>query len=72
MKFGEIIQSADWKTEKHVPMVEAPDKVKAGEKFSFHPGLSVFICGENDSSDRRYPSAGEAGREHPRRAIRGD
>jgi len=33
MKFADIIQSADWKTEKHVPVIEAPTSVKAGEKF---------------------------------------
>ena len=33
MKIGDAIQSADWKSEKHVPAVEAPDVVKAGEPF---------------------------------------
>ncbi len=33
MKFGELIESGDWKGEKHVPVIEAPDKVKAGEPF---------------------------------------
>jgi superoxide reductase len=27
----ELIQTADWKTEKHVPAIEAPDKIKKGE-----------------------------------------
>lgn len=27
----DLVQSADWKTEKHVPVIEAPDKVKKGE-----------------------------------------
>ncbi len=26
-----LFQSADWKTEKHIPVIEAPDKVKKGE-----------------------------------------
>lgn len=26
-------QTADWKTEKHVPVIEAPDTVKKGEMF---------------------------------------
>jgi hypothetical protein len=30
---GEKIQSADWKTEKHVPVIDCPDQVKAGEVF---------------------------------------
>jgi len=29
----DLLQSADWKTEKHVPVIEAPDKVKKGEFF---------------------------------------
>lgn len=33
MKIGDAIQSADWKSEKHVPVIEAPDTVKAGEPF---------------------------------------
>ncbi|MGQ4892147.1 MAG: class II SORL domain-containing protein [Candidatus Njordarchaeia archaeon] len=28
---SEIFQSADWKAEKHVPVIEAPDVVKKGE-----------------------------------------
>lgn len=31
--FKDLLQSADWKTEKHVPVVEAPDAVKKGEFF---------------------------------------
>lgn len=33
MKIGELIQSGDWKGEKHVPVIEAPEKVSAGELF---------------------------------------
>lgn len=29
----DIIQSADWKKEKHVPVIDAPDKVAKGELF---------------------------------------
>ncbi|MFA5094378.1 MAG: class II SORL domain-containing protein [Candidatus Omnitrophota bacterium] len=29
----DLYQSADWKTEKHVPVIEAPDSVKKGEFF---------------------------------------
>ena len=39
MKFEHIIKSADWKTEKHAPVIEAPEVVKAGEKFCVY--LSV-------------------------------
>lgn len=27
----DLFQTADWKTEKHVPVIEAPDKAKKGE-----------------------------------------
>jgi len=30
---GVTLKSADWKTEKHVPAIDAPDAVKAGEAF---------------------------------------
>lgn len=30
---NDLLQSADWKTEKHVPVIDAPDKVKKGEFF---------------------------------------
>ncbi len=30
-RFGEMYQTADWKNEKHVPVIDCPDKVKKGE-----------------------------------------
>ena len=33
MKLGDLIQSGDFKGEKHVPVIEAPAKVNAGEPF---------------------------------------
>ncbi|NMC77204.1 MAG: Neelaredoxin, partial [Candidatus Methanofastidiosa archaeon] len=33
VKIGEKIQEADWKKEKHVPVIECPDAVKANETF---------------------------------------
>ncbi|WP_425057797.1 Putative superoxide reductase [Sporomusa carbonis] len=38
MKLADLVQSADWKAEKHVPVIDAPDKVKAGEK------VAVEVC----------------------------
>jgi len=32
-KIGDLIQSADWKKEKHAPVIDCPDTVKAGEFF---------------------------------------
>ncbi|MEW6602567.1 MAG: class II SORL domain-containing protein [Nitrospirota bacterium] len=33
-KIGEQFQGADWKTEKHVPVIDAPDSVKADDVFT--------------------------------------
>lgn len=33
-EFKDLFQSADWKQEKHVSVIEAPDKVKKGEFFN--------------------------------------
>ena len=33
MKLGDFVQSGDWKGEKHVPVIEAPEKVAVGEAF---------------------------------------
>ena len=33
MKLGDNVQSADWKKEKHVPVIECPDQVEAGTPF---------------------------------------
>ena len=30
-RLSDFVKSADWHNEKHVPVIEAPDKVKAGE-----------------------------------------
>ncbi len=32
-RIGELSQSADWKSEKHVPTIHAPEIVKKGEAF---------------------------------------
>jgi superoxide reductase len=31
--FGGLFQTADWKTEKRVPVIECPDRVKDGDMF---------------------------------------
>ncbi len=33
-QFGELLQTADWKKEKHVPFIECPEHVKVNESFS--------------------------------------
>jgi len=34
MNFGENIRHADWKKEKHVPVIELPDKIEVGMPFT--------------------------------------
>lgn len=34
MSIGEYLQTADWKKEKHAPVIECPEKVAAGEAFN--------------------------------------
>ena len=33
MKLGDVLKQADWKAEKHVPVIEAPEAVEAGALF---------------------------------------
>ena len=44
---GEWIQKADWKKEKHVPVIEAPEKVKADEMFEVRVSLGKEIAHPN-------------------------
>ena len=45
--FEKLIQSADWKLEKHVPVIEAPDKVKKGEFFQVKVTIGKEIAHPN-------------------------
>ena len=47
MGIGERVQSADWKKEKHVPAIDCPDEVKAGEPFEVKVGLGAEIAHPN-------------------------
>ena len=40
-------QKGDWKQEKHVPVIEAPDEVKADEVFEVKVGLGKEIAHPN-------------------------
>jgi superoxide reductase len=44
---GELIQEADWKTEKHVPVIECPDTVKANEMFEVNVTIGKEIAHPN-------------------------
>lgn len=46
-KLSEAIQSADWKSEKHVPVIECPDQVKAGEFFAVKVTLGKAVAHPN-------------------------
>lgn len=45
--FGDFYQTADWKTEKHVPVIECPDRVKAGEMFQVEASLGKEVAHPN-------------------------
>jgi len=46
-EFSSMIQEADWKVEKHAPVIEAPESVKAGEFFTVTAGLGKAIAHPN-------------------------
>ena len=45
--FGELFHTGDWKLEKHVPMIECPDMMKAGELFQVKVTLGKEIAHPN-------------------------
>ena len=47
MKVGELFQTADWKTEKHVPVIECPDAVSADEMFEVKLSLGKEVAHPN-------------------------
>lgn len=47
MKFAEVIQSGEWKAEKHVPVIDAPDSVTAGEKVKIGVSIGKAIAHPN-------------------------
>jgi superoxide reductase len=47
MKIGEKIQSADWKAEKHVPVLECADTVEAGKPFQVTVSVGKEIAHPN-------------------------
>ena len=44
---GDKVQTADWKTEKHVPVIDCPDKVKAGEAFEVAVSVGKAVAHPN-------------------------
>jgi len=47
MKLSETIQQADWKKEKHAPVIECADTVQAGTQISLKVGLGKEIAHPN-------------------------
>jgi len=47
VNLSENIQRADWKSEKHVPVIECPDAVKADENFQVKVTLGKEIAHPN-------------------------
>jgi superoxide reductase len=47
MKMGEIYQTADWKSEKHVPVIECPDQVTPNEVFDVRVTLGKEVAHPN-------------------------
>ena len=45
--FSEQLQQADWKKEKHVPVIECPDTVKSGEIFEVRLNIGKEIAHPN-------------------------
>lgn len=45
--FRDLFQSADWKKEKHVPVIEVPEKVKKGEFFDVRVSIGKEIAHPN-------------------------
>ncbi len=49
-KYGDLFKTADWKNEKHVPVIECTDAVKAGEKFSLSIAVGKEIAHPNTTA----------------------
>ncbi len=49
---GEHVQHADWKTEKHAPAIDCPERVKAGELFTV--GLAVGAEGAHPNTTEHH------------------
>ncbi|MFP4113313.1 MAG: class II SORL domain-containing protein [Spirochaetota bacterium] len=46
-RFGDLLQEADFKKEKHAPVIEAPDSVQADEPFTITASIGKEIAHPN-------------------------
>jgi len=53
MSIGDLIQTADWKKEKHAPVIDCPDEVEAGEFFMVKVGVGKEIAHPNTAEHHR-------------------
>ena len=44
---GDLLQSAEWKTEKHVPVIEGPDKINKGQLLMIEVNVGKQIAHPN-------------------------
>ncbi len=49
-EFKNLFQSADWRQEKHVPVIEFPEKVKKGELFKVTVGVGKEVSHPNTTA----------------------
>ena len=47
MKFADVVKTDDWKNEKHVPVIECPDQVKADEIFEVKVSIGKEVAHPN-------------------------
>jgi superoxide reductase len=47
IEMNELFQTADWKKEKHVPVIELPDGIKKGEFFSIEVSIGKEVAHPN-------------------------
>jgi len=45
--FKDLLQSADWKTEKHVPVIQGPDKINKGQLVEIEVSVGKQIVHPN-------------------------
>lgn len=50
LNIGELVQEADWKTEKHVPIVECPDTIKKDEYFEVTASIGKEVTHPNNTA----------------------
>lgn len=46
-RLGDVLQTQDWKKEKHVPVIECPDSVKGGEMFDIKVSVGKEVAHPN-------------------------